>query len=122
MKKARIIFREFSKQKMYRLYVYALEFLDLDGKDEVTESDLEQAIMDYLQEFLLELGKGFCFEARQKRIIIDDNKFQVGYDDDEITTFSPAELRRQIVDAVCKDDDSHCEYINTLKEQLAPKR
>ena len=53
---------------MYRLYVYALEFLDLDGKDEVTESDLEQAIMDYLQEFLLEMGKGFCFEARQKRM------------------------------------------------------
>ena len=68
MKKVRIIFREFSKQKMYRLYVYALEFLDLDGKDEVTESDLEQAIMDYLQEFLLEMGKGFCFEARQKRM------------------------------------------------------
>ena len=68
MKKARIIFREFSKQKMYRLYVYALEFLDLDGKDEVTESDLEQAIMDYLQEFLLEMGKGFYFEARQKRM------------------------------------------------------
>ena len=55
--------------------VYALEFLDLSGKDEVTESDLEQAIMDHLQEFLLEMGKGFCFEARQKRILIDDEYY-----------------------------------------------
>lgn len=55
--------------------VYALEFLGLDGKEEVTESDLEQAIMDHLQEFLLEMGKGFCFEARQKRILIDDEYF-----------------------------------------------
>lgn len=55
--------------------IYALEFLDLSGKDEVTESDLEQAIMDHLQEFLLEMGKGFCFEARQKRILIDDEYF-----------------------------------------------
>ena len=55
--------------------VYALEFLGLDAKDEVTESDLEQAIMDHLQEFLLEMGKGFCFEARQKRILIDDEYF-----------------------------------------------
>ena len=37
----------------------------------VTESDLEQALLDHLQEFLLELGYGFCFEARQKRILID---------------------------------------------------
>ena len=55
--------------------VYALEFLDLDAKDEVTESDLEQAIMDHLQEFLLEMGQGFCFEARQRRILIDDEYY-----------------------------------------------
>ena len=54
---------------------YALEFLGLDAKAEVDESDLEQAIMAHLQEFLLELGKGFCFEARQKRILIDDEYF-----------------------------------------------
>ena len=51
---------------------FTFEFLGLDAKDSVTESDLEQALMDHLQEFLLELGQGFCFEARQKRIIIDD--------------------------------------------------
>ncbi|MBR4984304.1 MAG: DUF1016 family protein [Proteobacteria bacterium] len=56
---------------------YALEFLGLDAKDEVSESDLEQAIMDHLQEFLLEMGKGFCFEARQKRILIDDEYYFV---------------------------------------------
>lgn len=47
-------------------------YIDLDAKDAFSESELEQAIMDHLQEFLLEMGKGFCFEARQKRIIIDD--------------------------------------------------
>lgn len=50
---------------------YTFEFLGLDAKDTVTESDLEQALMNHLQEFLLEMGKGFCFEARQKRIVID---------------------------------------------------
>lgn len=41
----------------------------------MSESDLEQALMDHLQEFMLELGEGFCFEARQKRIIIDDKYY-----------------------------------------------
>lgn len=54
---------------------YALEFLGLNAREEVDESTLEQAIMDHLQEFLLEMGKGFCFEARQKRIIIDDEYY-----------------------------------------------
>lgn len=51
---------------------FAFEFLGLEAKDAVSESELEQALMDHLQDFLLEMGKGFCFEARQKRIIIDD--------------------------------------------------
>ena len=54
---------------------YSLEFLGLNARDEVDESTLEQAIMNHLQEFLLEMGKGFCFEARQKRIIIDDEYY-----------------------------------------------
>ena len=54
---------------------YALDFLGLKAKDEFSETDLEQAIMEHLQEFLLEMGKGFCFEARQKRIIIDDEYY-----------------------------------------------
>lgn len=54
---------------------FTFEFLGLEAKDAVTESDLEQALMDHLQEFMLELGQGFCFEARQKRIIIDDKYY-----------------------------------------------
>ncbi len=53
----------------------ALEFLGLDAKESITESDLEQALKDHLQEFMLELGKGFCFEARQKRLLIDDEYY-----------------------------------------------
>lgn len=54
---------------------FTFEFLGLDVKEAVSESDLEQALMDHLQEFMLELGQGFCFEARQKRIIIDDKYY-----------------------------------------------
>lgn len=54
---------------------FTFEFLGLDAKDAVSESDLEQALMNHLQEFMLELGEGFCFEARQKRIIIDDKYY-----------------------------------------------
>ena len=50
---------------------YTFEFLGLQAKDVVTENDIEEAIIGHLQEFLLEMGKGFCFEARQKRIVID---------------------------------------------------
>ena len=46
-----------------------LEFLGLNDRALVTESDLEQSILDNLQNFLLEMGHGFCFEARQKRIL-----------------------------------------------------
>ncbi|PKP21641.1 MAG: cytoplasmic protein [Bacteroidetes bacterium HGW-Bacteroidetes-21] len=50
----------------------AIEFLGLSDRALVAETDLEQAILDHLQMFLLEMGNGFCFEARQKRILIDD--------------------------------------------------
>lgn len=52
-----------------------LEFLGLNERALVTENDLEQAILDNLQKFLLEMGHGFCFEARQKRILIDEDYF-----------------------------------------------
>lgn len=54
---------------------YTFEFLGLDAKDAINESDLEEALIIHLQEFLLELGKGFCFEARQKRLVIDDEYY-----------------------------------------------
>lgn len=54
---------------------FAFEFLGLKAKDVVYESDLEQALIDHLEEFLLELGHGFCFEAKQKRILIGDRYY-----------------------------------------------
>lgn len=54
---------------------YTFEFLGLKGKEVVEESDLESALIDHLQEFLLELGNGFCFEARQKRILVDEKYY-----------------------------------------------
>lgn len=49
-----------------------LEFLNLQAKDIWEEKDLENGIINHLQDFILELGVGFCFEARQKKILIDD--------------------------------------------------
>lgn len=49
---------------------YVFEFLGLKSKEVMGESHLEDALIDRLQDFLLELGYGFCFEARQQRIII----------------------------------------------------
>lgn len=56
---------------------YVLEFLGLQEKPEYSEHDLETAIIDKIEHFLLELGKGFLFEARQKRFTFDDDHFYV---------------------------------------------
>ena len=53
---------------------FSFEFLDL-RPEAFTETDLENALITHLQDFLLEMGKGFCFEARQKRMIIDDEYY-----------------------------------------------
>lgn len=54
-----------------------LEFLELDDHSLYSEDDLESAIIDQLESFLLELGKGFLFEARQKRFTFDNDHFRV---------------------------------------------
>lgn len=54
-----------------------LEFLGLEEKAEYSESDLETAIIDKLQKFLLELGKGYLFEARQKRFTFHEDNYYV---------------------------------------------
>ena len=54
---------------------FTFEFLGLKAKEVVTEQDIEDALITHLQEFILELGKGFCFESRQKRIVIDDEYY-----------------------------------------------
>ncbi|MDN5278567.1 MAG: hypothetical protein PWR01_2532 [Clostridiales bacterium] len=56
---------------------YVLEFLGLNENKKYSESELETAIIDKLEHFLLELGKGFLFEARQKRFTFDDEHFYV---------------------------------------------
>ncbi len=55
---------------------FVFEFLGLRAKDVVEESNLESALIDNLQEFILELGMGFCFEERQKKLLIDDRYYK----------------------------------------------
>lgn len=56
---------------------YILEFLNLPEHPHYSEHQLETAIIDKIEHFLLELGKGFLFEARQKRFTFDDDHFYV---------------------------------------------
>ncbi len=56
---------------------YILEFVGLSVENSYSESELEQKLIDKLEHFLLELGKGFTFVARQKRITIDEEHFAV---------------------------------------------
>lgn len=56
---------------------FVLEFLGLEERPAWRERELEQAIIDRIEEFLLELGKGFCFVARQKRLTLDGDHFYV---------------------------------------------
>jgi predicted nuclease of restriction endonuclease-like (RecB) superfamily len=56
---------------------FVLEFLDLEEQSAYSEHALETAIIDHLEHFLLELGKGFLFEARQKRFTFDNDHFYV---------------------------------------------
>lgn len=56
---------------------YVLEFLGLPENTDFLEKNLEQALINHLQKFLLELGKGFSFVARQKRITFDDRHFYI---------------------------------------------
>lgn len=54
---------------------YTFEFLGLQSKDVIEESDLETALIDNLRDFILELGLGFCLEDRQKKMLIDDRYY-----------------------------------------------
>ncbi len=56
---------------------YVMEFLQIKPDTHVFESDLEQALIDHLQQFLLELGRGFSFVARQKRFTMDCQNFYI---------------------------------------------
>jgi len=56
---------------------YVLEFLGLEKHEKVLEKELERALIDHLQHFLLELGRGFSFVARQQRITLDGDHFYI---------------------------------------------
>jgi len=56
---------------------YVFEFLGLRPQEVMPESELEAALIERLKDFMLELGHGFCFEARQKRIVIGGDSFFV---------------------------------------------
>lgn len=56
---------------------YVLEFLDLPANEHYYESELEQALIDHLQKFLLELGRGYSFVARQKHFNVDGRHFYI---------------------------------------------
>ncbi|MFA4839479.1 MAG: PDDEXK nuclease domain-containing protein [Candidatus Neomarinimicrobiota bacterium] len=56
---------------------YVLDFLGLEHHEKIIEKDLEQALIDHIQSFLLELGKGFSFVARQQRITLDGDHFYI---------------------------------------------
>jgi hypothetical protein len=55
--------------------IYFFDFLGLRNDALIEEADLEKALIDHVQTFMLELGNGFCFEQRQKRILIDNEYF-----------------------------------------------
>lgn len=55
--------------------VYTFEFLGLSAKDAVEESDLETALLNHLEQFILELGRGYCLEARQQKILIGNEYY-----------------------------------------------
>jgi predicted nuclease of restriction endonuclease-like (RecB) superfamily len=63
-----------SHEKMIKS-IYAFEFLGLNAKEVIEENDLESALLANIQGFLLELGHGFCLEARQKKLLIGDDYF-----------------------------------------------
>jgi predicted nuclease of restriction endonuclease-like (RecB) superfamily len=67
--------QEVSKPQDVLKEPYVLEFLGLEDRATYSESDLEAAIVEHVQHFLLELGKGFLFEARQKRFTFDEEHF-----------------------------------------------
>src|SRR6185436_7165891 len=88
---------------------YVLEFLNLN--DRYLEKDLEDAIMRELEQFLLELGTGFSFLARQKRIVIDQEDFYIDL------LFYNRDLKRLVVMDL-KLDDFRAEYKGQMELYL----
>ena len=69
--------RQIEKPEDLIKYPYVLEFLGISERTDFSETELESRLIDHLQEFLLELGTGFTFVARQKRFTFDEDHFRV---------------------------------------------
>lgn len=97
---------------------YVLDFLDIDENYKFNETQLENKIIDKLQHFLLELGKGFCFVARQKRFTIDNDHFYIDL------LFYNIYLKRYIILEIKTDKFKHQFigqinfYLNYVKKEL----
>jgi len=100
---------------------YTFEFLGLPNKEVILETDLEQALIDNLQQFLIELGHGFCFEARQKRILIGDEYFYIDL------VFYHRILKCHILIDLKVNEFSHSDagqlnaYLNYFKKEIKQK-
>ncbi|MCD4790165.1 MAG: PDDEXK nuclease domain-containing protein [Bacteroidales bacterium] len=100
---------------------FTFEFLGLPYREVLEESELEQALIDNLQQFLLELGNGFCFEARQKRILIGGEYYYIDL------VFYHRILRCHILVDLKVDDFSHeyagqlNTYVNYYKKEIKQK-
>jgi predicted nuclease of restriction endonuclease-like (RecB) superfamily len=100
---------------------YLLEFLGLEEKSSYTETDLEAAIITNLQAFLLEMGRGFCFEARQKRITFGNKHYRIDL------VFFHRILKCHVLIDLKMDEFSHADvgqmnvYLNYYKEHEVQK-
>jgi predicted nuclease of restriction endonuclease-like (RecB) superfamily len=100
---------------------YTFEFLGLPNKELVYEDELELALIDNIQQFLIELGHGFCFEARQKRILIGDEYFYIDL------AFYHRLLKCHILIDLKVNDFSHSDagqlnaYLNYIKKEIKQK-
>ncbi len=97
---------------------YFLEFLNLNNPQLVEETELEQALINNLQNFILELGDGFCFEARQKRILIGEKYYFIDL------VFYHRVLKCHILIELKVDDFEHSNasqlntYLNFYKKEI----
>jgi predicted nuclease of restriction endonuclease-like (RecB) superfamily len=100
---------------------YLLDFLGLHEKPHYVETDMEQAIIDHLQSFLLEMGRGFCFEARQKKITFGNTHYRIDL------VFYHRILKCRVLIDLKMDEFTHADagqmnvYFNYYKENEAQK-
>ena len=91
---------------------YTFEFLGLKASEVIKEGDIEEALINHLQEFLLEMGKGFCLEARQKRLIIDDEYYYADL------VFYHRILHCHVI-VELKNDEFHHEHLGQLNAYVS---